>query len=145
MSREPEWFRSHPYHKAEGCQPSDTEKSVYGEGSWDAEARMRAYEAAAGEIHDLDDSIELIRSLTKGVAEKSARYVADTARFYREQAHTMRTIERISWERYQTAQASLHRHREEMAVLRRRIDRAIACLKYGREVSEVISILGGDE
>lgn len=144
MSRD-EWAQGAPYWKAPGVQPSDVERSTHGQGSWDAEMRCREMESASGEIHDMEDSIQLMIALTQGKAEKSARYVAATARWHKEQADQLKRMEKRAFNAFQRARDDLHAARTDLARLRSRIDRAMQSLKYGRDRGEALSILGGDD
>jgi chromosome segregation ATPase len=119
-----EWAEGAPYWKAPNSKPSDTERSTWGEGSWDAELRDRERDRA--ETYDIGDSVELLISLTAGKAEKSARHIvgkyeqaARDALYFKQRLVIADSARRAAYE-------EMLRHRQDLAKLRDELERCEA-------------------
>jgi chromosome segregation ATPase len=122
-----EWSEGSPYWKAEGSQPSDVERSTWGQGSWDAEMASRAFHHRR-EDHDIEDSVQLLIALTAGKAEKSARYIVEKYQYEARQAHHLRQRLEITARQAAAAVDEVYALRRDLAKLREELDRCQATL-----------------
>lgn len=120
-----EWAEGAPYWKAPGSKPSDAERSVWGQGSWDSEMARRQHEHRH-EDHDVEDSVQLLISLTAGKAEKSARCLVDKLNYALREAQHFKHRTTISERRAAALNDELHETRRDLARLRDELERANA-------------------
>lgn len=124
MTRD-EWAEGSPYWKAPKSEPSDSERSTWGQGSWDAEMRERGW-SDSDEVHDVEDSVQLLISLTAGKAEKSARYIIERYEFEHRRANHYATRLAITERLQRSALDEMHSHRRSLAELREQMERVEA-------------------
>lgn len=131
-----------PFHKAQGTQPSSVERGTHGGCEWANTMALRAL--SHEERHELEESIELLKVLTHGKAEASARAVLGYARYQHARCDELEEAVRRHWETETTLRNEIHYQRRDLAMLRDRLRRAAALLRIDRDKADIMAILEGD-
>ncbi len=131
-----------PFHKAQGTTPSSVERGTHGGCEWANTMAMRAL--SQEERHDFDESIELLKVLTHGKAEASARAVIGYARYQHERADLLdiRADELIR--QFNRLRDEIHEQRKDLARLRDRLRRGAAHVRHDRPKEDTLAVLEGD-